>query len=125
MVSDNFSELYDAAMASRQQIFHEMTLMKGRDDIEFIGINRFCILEVSDVVNYVINIMPRPGELHSIFLRAYEGNSVKRRDCTVEEIRQVTELALAKMREFTTEGRIAALKAEIEKLERGEESDDE
>lgn len=122
MTPDKFTEIYDAAMESRSQIFQAICEFKAREGFGFIcGIN-MCYLRIGNTINYCITLIPQAGELDHISVDAlpYGMN----RDCTAEEIRQATARALAEMRKLTTEGRIAALKEKIAKIERGEDDCD-
>lgn len=123
MTPDKFTKIYDAAMESRHQIFQAICEFKAREGFGFIGGINMCYLRIGNTINYCITLIPQPAELDNISVDAlpYGMN----RDCTVEEIQQATARAIAEMRTLTTEGRIAALKVEIAKLERGEDGSDE
>lgn len=123
MVPDKFSEIYDAAMASRHQIFDALCEFKAREGIGFIGGIRMCYLKIGNTINYHITLIPQPSDLKDISVDALPMGM--NRDCTVEEIQQATARTIAEMHTLTTEGRIAALKDEIAKLERGEDGCDE
>lgn len=118
MTPDKFTEIYDAAMESRSQIFQAICEFEAREGFGYIGGINMCYLIIGNTINYCITLIPQPGELDTISVDAlpYGMN----RDCTAEEIRQATARALAEMRKLTTEGRIAALKEKIAKIERGE-----
>lgn len=122
MTPDKFTEIYDAAMESRHQIFQAICEFKAREGFGFIGGINMCYLRIGNTINYCISLIPQPAELKTISVDALPYGT--NRDCTAEEIRQATARALAEMRTLTAEGRIAALKEKIAKIERGEDDCD-
>ena len=123
MIPDKFSEIYDAAMASRHQILNALCEFKAREGIGFVAGINMCYLKIGDTINYHITLIPQPSDLKDISVDAlpYGMN----RDCTAEEIRQATARAIEELHTLTLEGRIAALKDKIAKLEKGEDDCDE
>ena len=107
----NFDALYDAAMEANARL--RSAVQEGQVDL-LCGTN-FCLLEVGDFINYRIHLLPRGDYDKSFSLKAYEGYPAKR-DCTTQEIEDVTAKAIAELNKLTRAGRIAELEAELAEL---------
>lgn len=110
----NFSAVWDAAMAARQEIAEALKAVPYDNS----GIN-FCQLQIGDTMNFVAHIIGRSSLFgDDIYEKAVDYG--RQGDATVEDIKACTARTIAKLKNKTREGRIAELREELRKMEEGE-----
>lgn len=110
----NFSAVWDAAMAARQEIAEALKAVPYDNS----GIDH-CHLEIGDKVNFVAYIVGR-SSLFGDDIHEKAVDYGRQGDATVEDIKACTARTIAKLKNKTREGRIAELREELRKMEEGE-----
>lgn len=110
----NFSAVWDAAMAARQEIAEALKAVPYDNS----GIDH-CQLHIGDKVNFVAYIIGH-GSLWGTDIFEKAVDYPEQRDATVEDIKACTARTIAKLKNKTREGRIAELREELRKMEEGE-----
>jgi len=107
----NFSAVWDAAMAARQEIAEALKAVPYANS----GIDH-CLLQIGDKVNFSAYIVGRStlfgGDIHEK-AKDYGGKG----DCTVEDIKACTARVIRALKLKTRKGRINELREELRKLE--------